>query len=378
MGTLSEAGAVADPRPLLRLTHWGMTERRPTTNGPQLRRLPRQPEQLDSLELYGRVLEMNNLPIGDAANVDRGLASIRNGLMKAVGRESTLQGWRAQALFEAMVAALGTVKLMKVEDTGDVYSQDDIKVPDFRIVSGNDRRILVDVENFYADDPQAQFRVRSNDAKALQQYASVVGGNELKLAIYWARWNLWTLTGLDRMRPQGKRLAISLPEAAKNNEMNILGDYMIGTEWPLTLTLFSDTSRSHKLDRDGTVDFTVGGAEYSVAGVMVPNPTEQRIIHTLMMYGNWTESTEVDVRDGELISISIHVVPIEPPIEQGFAIHGPLSTLFSRMYLDATTATDGSIRGLRLNIDPGTLASLIPEGYDGETLRLWTFHVSPR
>ena len=91
-----------------------------------------------------------------------------------------------------------------------------------------------------------------------------------------------------------------------------------------------------------------------------------------------TESAEVDVRDGELISISIHVVPIEPPIEQGFAIHGPLSTLFSRMYLDATTATDGSIRGLRLNIDPGTLASLIPEGYDGETLRLWTFHVSPR
>ena len=119
-----------------------------------------------------------------------------------------------------------------------------LKSQDFRIVSGNDRRILVDVKNFYTDDPQAEFRVRSNDAKGLQQYASVVGGNELKLAIYWARWNLWTLTGLDRMRPQGKRLAISLPEAAKNNEMNILGDYMIGTEWPLTLTLFSDTSKS--------------------------------------------------------------------------------------------------------------------------------------
>ena len=95
-----------------------------------------------------------------------------------------------QALFEAVVASLGRVQLLKLEDSGDVFLiGPDVKPPDFRIVTAEGDQMLVEVKNFYPNRATASFRMRAADLEEMRLYARLVGVKELKVAIYWSRWN---------------------------------------------------------------------------------------------------------------------------------------------------------------------------------------------
>jgi hypothetical protein len=58
--------------------------------------------------------------------------------------------------------------------------------------------LLVEVKNFHQKKPYDPYRMRGADLDALQRYADMVGG-ALMIAIYWTRWNIWTLTDSSRM-----------------------------------------------------------------------------------------------------------------------------------------------------------------------------------
>lgn len=78
------------------------------------------------------------------------------------------------------------------------------------------------------------------------------------------------------------------------------------------------------------------------------------------------------------VSISFLFSPEEPPPDQQqFAMHRPLSSIYSAMFNAATMDEEGEITALRLDVDPGALAALIPDDYEGETLRIWRFHQHP-
>jgi hypothetical protein len=118
--------------------------------------------------------------------------------------------------------------------------------------------------------------------------------------------------------------------------------------------------------------------EYVVAGRVVTVPTEQHIVQRLMFYGGWREEASPEIVDNELISISFLFSPDEPPPDQQqFALHRPLSSIFSAMFNEATMNVEGEITALRVEIDPSALASLIPDDYEGDILRIWRLHVEP-
>lgn len=346
----------------------------------RFRRLTRDQIRLDALDLYARVVERTGSAIGDETRIEGALSDIRRGLLIATSTGSTLHGWRVQALFEAVVASLGSVRLLKFEDAGDVFfSGEPIQPPDFRIVTSKNERFLVEVKNFHQRRPTDSYRIRQADLAALGRYTDLVGADDLKFAIYWSRWNLWTLTSADRFQADtSKYLVLPLLEAMKVNEMSSVGDHIPGTEWPIGLTFYTDPAKPRLIDENEEVEFTIGRVEFTVSGREVKNSTEQQILVRLMLHGGWQEETPAEIVDGNLLSFSFLFSPEEPPpASQVFALHGPLSSIYSAMFNHATMDEDGEITELRLDIDPGALAALIPDDYEGEVLRIWRFHQQP-
>ena len=208
----------------------------------------------------------------------------------------------------------------------------------------------------------------------------MVGVTRLKFAIYWTCFNLWTLTSSGRFTADDSgHLSLPLPEAMKANEMGSLGDRVVATEWPIGLTFYSDPDKPREVSDDGRVLFTIGRVEHRVAGRVVTRPNEQHILWRLMLYGGWEEETPVEIVDGTLVSVPFLLLPTEACelVSQPFAMHAPLSSIYSKMFNDVTLGDQGEVTGLRIDIDPGALAALIPDDYKGEVFRVWRFHQEP-
>ena len=105
-------------------------------------------------------------------------------------------------MFEAMLISLGEYSLLKPEDVGRIYPDDHFCVPDYRVVLKDGTQWLIEVKNVNIDDPalKQQERKLMNRAyrEKLEAYAAATGG-ELKLAVYWARWGIWTLISPERL-----------------------------------------------------------------------------------------------------------------------------------------------------------------------------------
>jgi hypothetical protein len=172
------------------------------------------------------VVDQASASIADQVRIEGALATIRRNLIDVTQQDSTLHGWRVQALFEAVVASLGGVRLLKVEDSGDVFfSGDELKPPDFRIVDANGCQFLVDVKNAHQKRPWHSYRLRRKDGDEYRRYCDVVGVGSLKFALYWSKWNLWTLVSYDRFQNSSSSyLELPFVEAIKYNEMGIVGD----------------------------------------------------------------------------------------------------------------------------------------------------------
>src|ERR1700733_11793507 len=118
-----------------------------------MRKLGREPQKLETLNLFSL------LQSGDALynpeNRQSFLAQINSGLTRALDSESTLHGIRVQSMFRGMVANLDFGRLLKEEDPGDCYSQndDEILVPDFRVVTNKGESLLIETKNHFSKDP---------------------------------------------------------------------------------------------------------------------------------------------------------------------------------------------------------------------------------
>lgn len=253
-----------------------------------------------------------------------------------------------------------------------------MKPPDFRIVTDDGEQLLVEVKNCRPKRQMNPFRMRAKDLEALKRYAALVGIDNLKLAIYWSWWNLWTLVDPDSLLPSGSsHLAVELPEAMKANHMGSLGDRIIGTDWPLGMVLYSDPAKKSRLDNN-EVEFTIDRVDFTVAGQTVHRPEEQEFVFRLILHGGWNEHEPVASQEGDVIAVRVLFSPEEEP-DGGArpALHDPLSSIYSSMFNQATMDQDGEITGVRIKIDPGALGALIPDDYEGETLHIWRLHQQP-
>jgi len=338
-----------------------------------VKKLGREPRKLETLNLFSLLQRDDGSTLYDPGNHASFFAQVNSGLTEALDSESTLHGMRIQSLFAGMVANLGKAQLLKEEDSGVCYYEgDDLCLPDFRIVTTSGDVMLVETKNHFSKKGMSPFRIRRSDLDGLERYAKLVG-TPLKIAVYWAGWNLWTLNDAASFAGNRKYAELEFRVAAMQSEMAALGDFMIGTKYPLVLRLIAATDKPRSISADGVASIHFKGFEIRCADTLIEDKTEQNIALYLMMYGKWEyDGGYIEFDDSGLPAAAVHTVsPDEITPNQGFEIIGSLSSLYSQLY-NALTLEEGKVTRLRLT-DPTAIAPIIPLQHEKKSLPLWRF-----
>lgn len=303
---------------------------------------------------------------------------VRSSVDQALSDPTLLHGHRVEAMFEALLVALGEYKLLKLEDAGRVYPTRGFKVPDFRVVLADGEQWLIEVKNVYEKDPLVQRRLVMKKAyrEGLEAYADATGA-KLKLAVFWARWSIWTLVSPERLVDAGGDLVLDMNEGMMANELGRLGDRTIGTKAPLRLRLITDPERTSPIADDGTVSITIGATQMLCDQAVLADPLEKEIAGIFMEHGEWQcEGPEAIVKGDRLEAIEFQWAPVEPT-GQGFEFVGSLSRMFAR-YFAQHTVKDNSVVQLRAPLRPDWFAPLVRGNYESKALPLWRFTLQPR
>jgi hypothetical protein len=319
------------------------------------------------------------------------MTAIGDALRSSLDNPSRLHGQQAQYAFEAVVVALGGVRLIKTEDAGSYYFDDvdgELRPPDFRIVLRDGTVLLVEVK-LVPPGKEEKAKVRARDMEATEAYARATGGR-LLYAHYWSGPNLWTLVAPTAFQRDATQQRLTLPDAMMANEMGILGDGMLGSQPPLTMSVKMDPSREQTAEGESNTDqrlLTTDGVELLSAGTVIQDPVEWKLAWFLAWNGGWVpeQTVRMDSRD-RVTSIDFEFTPTDYEehrqdiAEQGFAFFGALSTLYTARFRLATTTEQGEIRALSEEPPPALMARLIPEDYweRDRVLKLWRFNLAPR
>jgi hypothetical protein len=200
-----------------------------------LKKIQRNPEKYDALGVFATWAQRHGVAITHEDAVEQFATFLRDSLRTSLNSDTMLFGSRTQAMFEAIVANLGAVQLVKTEDTGDIYSAEaDVKIPDTRVVLSDGRNLLVEVKNTHVAFGE-HFRVRSAYANALARYASLTNA-AFRFAIYWSRLATWSLVPVEAFARNGQDLMICFQDSVVPNDMGALGDTLIAYA-PLTLRM---------------------------------------------------------------------------------------------------------------------------------------------
>ena len=337
-----------------------------------IRPIRRDPLRFELLPLFAAHLDTRGGRLQDVDAQGEFLASLGQLLTNAVADSTLARGLRNEAMFAALVVSLGQISLIKQEDVGTAWTARELTVPDYRIVLPEGTTFLVEVKHFHqGNTPTKPYPITRKYLTALRTYGELVGC-PVKLAVYWERWNLWTLVPLSAC-DRGGRPSLPMDCAVQENEMGILGDLHIATRFPLRLRLIADQTRRRTLGDDGEVEFTIGSAELSCGKRRLTSEREKSLAMWLMLYGGWEEEAAARIKDGKLAAVDITRTPYEDH-GQGFEFVGALSSLFSSWYLSSTSDED-LVSRLGIKVTGGSLGALIPDDYDSDTLPLWRFQV---
>lgn len=305
--------------------------------------------------------------------IDRLSAAIKN------HRDNPIRvyGFRVESMFAHIAAALGKSQILTEEDSGAFFSVEEyVRRPDFRIVITSGEQLLVEVKNFHQKDPMSLFPLKSAYFLSLKRYAEAFN-IPLKIATFWSVWNLWTLVDAVHFNSSGKDYAITLPEAMKRNEMNLLGDHMVGTTPPLSLRLYADKAKPRSVNKNNQVHFTIGRATILAGGKEITDEYERKLVWFFMLHGKWEKVDQpAEVKNGLLEYTEFSISPEQYDKKQGFAMLGYLSQLITSNY-KFLTSPEGEILQLTPKQQPDQLSVLVPPDYKGKTLKLWRFHVKP-
>lgn len=304
-------------------------------------------------------------------------AHVGEAVDKALADPVLLQGQRVEAMFEALLVSLGEYHLLKAEDGGRIFPPEEFRVPDFRVVLMDGAHWLIEVKNVYEVDPFGQRRklMTREYRKALEAFAAATSA-ELKLAVFWARWALWTLVSPARLVEDGGDLTLDMFTAMKVNELGRLGDRSIGTRPPLRLRLTADPEHTSPIGPDGMVHITIGDVRVFCAEKEITDRTEQEIAWIFMQHGEWEEiEPEAIVQGDRLHAIEFRWEPRERS-NQGFEFIGSLSRMFARYFADHTLENNAVIQ-LRAPMRPNWFVPLIRADHESHTLPLWRFVLQP-
>jgi hypothetical protein len=331
----------------------------------------------DILAEFGKFGLERKMSLRDPAAPSAFIAHVGEAIERALADPALLQGQRVEAMFEALLVSLGDFKLLKAEDGGRLFPTEGFRSPDFRVVLNDGAHWLIEVKNVYEVEPQHQRRLLFTKAyyKTLAAYASATGA-ELKVAVFWARWSIWTLVSPDRLIGEDGFLELDMETAIRVNELSRLGDRMIGTRSPMRLRITTNPERTSQIGVDGNVFVTIGGVQIFSGDVEVTDPVEQQIAWIFMQYGEWKESSPNAVIDGDRLLAMEFLWAPETETNQGFEMVGTLSRMFAR-YNAVHTVDDNAVVQLRAPQRPNWFAPLVQHSYQSHALPLWRFILQP-
>lgn len=330
----------------------------------------------DLLALVATFAQQHNLGLNDPALVERFLADASPRLKTALADPALIHGVRTERMFEAMVLSLGQFRMFKTEDIGRVHSATSYRAPDFRVVLDDGEQWLIEVKNVRCENPSKQRTTMSAAyLTSLQAYADAVGV-PLRLAIYWSRWNLWTVIAPKPFLRSDGGLRVTMTEAIMANEFGRLGDVSIWTKPPLRLVLDAATDKPLTLSAEGLAEFIIGSARVYSGGVELTDPRDRRLAEILFLYGEWPVDGPFAVMGDDGIEGVEFVATPEEPSDQGFDGIGWASRIFTRYF--ATRTVDGD-QVIQLNgtAVPEWFAPLAAWDFKSSQLPLWLFHQQP-
>jgi hypothetical protein len=347
-----------------------------------VKRVPRKPSRFEPIALFDAISREKGLSFGDAAGHQVFMETVAAAIESCREQPLLLQGGHAQKMFGYVVASLGNCSLIKEEDAGEVFADQDVRVPDYRLALKDGSHLLVEVKSLYQKDlrapiNRASLALTDRYATQLRNYAELLGV-EVKLAVYWIRWGLWTLVNLDRFRQVGTNHVLSLLDAIESDEMFRLGDYRVGVETPLVLRFLTDPGKPRTIDSDGNCFVTIGAVEVLSGSTLIEDPLERRFAYYLMLFGDWPiVDRPVSVEDGALLYWDLVVSPEDPAPEQGFQLLGPMSSILSREYNALTRSAEG-IQRQSPDREPGSLGVRLPDDFQGKQLKVWRLKCHPK
>lgn len=331
---------------------------------------------LGELAKFGRE---NNISINDPQTITGFLSSAGVALGRAISDPALLYGQRTEAMFEAMLVSLGRYSLLKGEDDGRVHPDGLYQAPDFRVVLEDGTQWLIEVKNAYVSDPDPSRQKRTfmtqTYREKLENYTTATGGI-LKLAVYWARWGVWTLVSPGSVVDEKGDVTLDLETGLRLNELGKLGDRTIGTRPPLKFLLEADMSTSGPLPPEDLFSFTISNVGFYCGEEELLDPIDRAIAWMFMQYGQWMEIGPEPIMQGDLVAgIEFRWEPGER-LNKGFEIIGTLSQIFSRYYAERTLDNQEVVQ-LHAPLRPGWFGPLVSDDYQKRTLPLWIFHQHP-
>ncbi|MBF0724052.1 hypothetical protein [Sanguibacter inulinus] len=343
-----------------------------------LEKLPRN-AAMDGIDLYRRLdTSARDTEIADPARVDAVVGDIRATLLRDLRVESTVNGWRTQALFASLIASLDSCNLMTFVDTGDIYFDgDSVKAPDYFLSLKDGRRLLVDVKAVRGPrkaslDEAVKFS--ASEVRRLRRFGELYGV-DVFLAIYHSEMFIWSLVSIDDLdRGVGGGFRISLHDCIMLNQFSILGDVQVGSEFPIEMVIRSDGEKWRDVGDDGRIEFTIGAVDFFVASEPLVLRHEKSLAYFLMMYGGWDVDRVDSVSEEGVVEIRFSALPEERDLAP--QMHGPLSTMHSRRY-DLATKTSLGVVALDVQEGLGDFEALLPQDYQSITFPIWRFVLKP-
>jgi hypothetical protein len=249
-----------------------------------------------------------------------------------------VHGHRAQAMFLFVAQALGGCTLIMEEDTGHFAgtASASLRRPDFRVHTEHDK-FFIEVKNHYQTEAFQPFEQTPRYLEQLQAYAKT-HDLPLKFAVYWAKWNLWTLVSAERFtRTKVNKLSLTLQDAVVYNEMVNIGDRSIALPPPSLIRLHADPTRAELVEPDRT-SFLVQKISVIVGGQEILDRDEQRLAIYLILFGHWSEAQNVVQVENTRIRSCDFIVSSK---RQEHSEATPLSSMAAARYRQLTETADG-------------------------------------
>ena len=346
---------------------------------PLFRRHGEHPAESDAFQLLARLAEAKDIHLSDPT-ASESLLTAATEVLFAARAPHRLYGQRAEEMFRYVVAGIGAARAIKGEDAGDVLADDkeELSTPDFRIVLLNGEELLVEVKNFNDSSGMKPFRCSERYLGRLARYGKLFN-RPIYLAIYWFAWRQWTLHSIEDLLSivENGRLKLRFVDALPRSEMRVLGDFSIGTKYPLSLRLLVDAELLAQHEKESEYKMVITGVELRCAGTQLISARDKEIAYGLMVHGRWHEAEPEVITNDEIVNaIEFVFAPEEPHEGQGFEIVASVSTLMSS-YFDHLTVDKHGVRRLHPGSLPESPYPRLNENYRSEELPLWMFVLSP-